>query len=986
MFFKKLFWQIGAIFCFAVIPAVLLNEVLSEILFVRHENEVEEVFNEMDKNLSLMTKYSDNPHYFHLLLKNIFEKTTKSQNTFETLEIEINELKKNIPNEIKILTWDKNGQIVEKLTDLKKYRYFLAKLHKYLTTIVRIFKKDGLESNTAIDFIEKDIKTFRPLIGKFIQAKDFKLPFMPEEHGKCIIADSKNDFQLVWFNSNEELTMLCFIKPIEGQTPGIDQIIKVLNQNNDKIENGIIDINEIKSVSIKNSSSKTKDMLLELTKYENSAFSHRSTKDRLMAFKLLTPNLRGYCIMNKENMQTGYPIQRKNELLTKIAAIIFLFLFLHYCYKKVNGNNFVSIKTQTALLFLYANGLPLLILCTIGYEHVQQYEKAILRETHKNNEKVLREIDSGLAHHKRKLSKKTQDEFELIFKNTKHRTPNESDKPELNRLLNVLNAEEINVYNKNGKSIISCKANDKIISPHAPMSFFTLTTLKLANLNENSAEQLKNEETIGKLKRNTLWKEVVNLERFNSSMLQHSTNLVGKLGVFNFGTEKLLCMTYILGDKDNRKFNSVLFLLWSMEKYQKGYIESEINKRNSQPGNLRFMAMTANEKSLIGDKGNNYNKLISILSKSLNTQSTHENNIELNGEKNILTAIPGSQNDQITLCATLPAKIIEAKIYDLKFQMGMLALLNFIIVTAVITTLNRQFISPVHELSCAVNEINSQNYEFKTSIANNDEFGELGKVFNQTSEGLSELAVGKIVQQALLPESRHKRNNIEIFGKTVTMTKLGGDYFDHFPISDSFTGVLMGDVAGHGIPAAIIMAIAKATIILNKNKAKNPAEILLSLHNTLYTLKKSNLKRMLTCQFITINDITGECTISNSGHCYPVIVSDKGKNAHFKEVIGTPLGITKKLKCNNYDFVLKPKDTLLLYTDCLIEAVNAKNEAFGPKRLLKSLEELWKEDLEIYYQNIFNNNRAWSKGVDDDTTILLIRFDPEQTGEEQNNV
>ena len=84
--------------------------------------------------------------------------------------------------------------------------------------------------------------------------------------------------------------------------------------------------------------------------------------------------------------------------------------------------------------------------------------------------------------------------------------------------------------------------------------------------------------------------------------------------------------------------------------------------------------------------------------------------------------------------------------------------------------------------------------------------------------------------------------------------------------------------------------------------------------------------------------------------------------------------------------MLKPKDTLLLYTDCLIEAVNVKNEAFGPERLLKSLEELWNEDLEIYYQNIFNNNRAWSKGVDDDTTILLIRFDPEQTGEEQNNV
>ncbi|MDD3000865.1 MAG: SpoIIE family protein phosphatase [Candidatus Riflebacteria bacterium] len=968
--------------CFALIPALLLNEILSETLNIRHQNEVEEVFEKMDKKLNLMGKYSDNAHYFHLLLKNIFDKTTKSQNKFDTLESEINKFKQLLPNEIRIITWDKNGQIVEKLTDFKKYRYFIAKLHTYLKTIVELFKKDGINSNSALEFIEKDIKTFRPLIGKFIQTKDFRLPFMPEEHGKCIIADSKNDFQLVWFNSDDNLTLLCFIKPIESQNPGIDKIITRLNRSDDKMKTGIIDINNLKKLAENNPNNETKDLLLELTKYENSAFSHRITDNRIIAFKLLTPSLRSYCIMNKEHMQTGYPTQIKNEILTKIAAALLLLIFLHYCYKLVNNQNYFSIKKQIAILFVYANGLPLLILGTIGYEHIQQYEKAIIRETHKNNERILRDLDSGLVHHKRKFTKKVFDEFDELFKNTKNRLPNESDKSELKRLLTHLNAEEINAYDKTGKSIVACKANDKIISPHEPMRLFSLSTLKLANLDENSTEQLINEDSVSNFNNTPIWKKAMNFDRFNSSILQHATKLIGKLDEFNLGSEISLCMVHILGNKETRKFNSVLFILWSMEDFQKLYIQNIINEKNAQTNETKYMAMGINEKTLIGYKGNDSEKIISALSKSLDSQITHENNVLINNEKHIFTALPGSYNNQMILCATLPAKIIDTKINNLKFKIGLLALLNFAIISAVIIALNKQFISPVHQLSNAVKQINSQNYEFKTKIENNDEFGELGKVFKETSEGLSELAVGKIVQQALLPESRHKHNNIEIFGKSVTMTKLGGDYFDHFSISDSFTGVLMGDVAGHGIPAAIIMAVAKATIILNKSKAKNPAEMLLSLHNTLYTLRKSNLKRMLTCQFITINDITGECTISNSGHCYPVIVEDKGKNAYFKEIIGTPLGITKKLKCNNHNFVLKPKDTLILYSDCLIEAINSQNEAFGSKRLLKCLEDSWNEDLETYYRNIFNANRAWSKGVDDDTTILLIRFD----NEEQNNV
>ncbi|HQB82034.1 MAG TPA: PP2C family protein-serine/threonine phosphatase [Candidatus Rifleibacterium sp.] len=132
---------------------------------------------------------------------------------------------------------------------------------------------------------------------------------------------------------------------------------------------------------------------------------------------------------------------------------------------------------------------------------------------------------------------------------------------------------------------------------------------------------------------------------------------------------------------------------------------------------------------------------------------------------------------------------------------------------------------------------------------------------------------------------------------------------------------------------------------------------------------------MMTCQYLVINDQTGEVQIANAGHCFPVVVGSNGSYSRMEEIIGTPVGIARKARYKNHQIQLQPGETLILYSDGLIEATSAAGDVFGPDQLLELVKSVWSENLEQFYQNLFQANRAWVKSVDDDLTIVLVRFE-----------
>ena len=238
---------------------------------------------------------------------------------------------------------------------------------------------------------------------------------------------------------------------------------------------------------------------------------------------------------------------------------------------------------------------------------------------------------------------------------------------------------------------------------------------------------------------------------------------------------------------------------------------------------------------------------------------------------------------------------------------------------------------------------------------------------------MEDLSVATTVQENLFPLDSLKHNRALIWGKSVTMTRLGGDYFDYFPLNDKEVGVLMGDVAGHGVPAGFLMAMAKATVMLSEEDKNNPSKLLSSIHKVFFHVKSKKIKRMMTCVYFCINTETGAYTMANAGHCYPAFIDNKG-NVSLLEINGTPLGITKRARFVNSEGKFENNSYMLLYTDGMLEAHNDKGESIGVDRFTELVSNSYSDDPETFYSRIFAGYKKWSPLADDDITMVLVKF------------
>ncbi|HNX76888.1 MAG TPA: SpoIIE family protein phosphatase [Candidatus Rifleibacterium sp.] len=966
--FRLMAW-LGAFFCFVLVPALLINEGLGSMLQLRSDKEQRRIFKEMDDRLSFLTRHADEQHYYHSLLKKSFQKATASSDPLQSIKASIALLKKRFPDALRFIVWNDKGQVVNELTDEKSYRYIIANLYGFFSEIAGHCRSNYPGEPETLQIVEKRINIFRSYLGRFLVPQHLRLPFQAGEHGKCILADSPDAFPLFWFDSHQALTVLCSIKSSLFDNPGVRHAVETLNTGVSNIRTGFIDMRNLKVSLDTIRDEEQRQIIIELGKYENAGLAHRQTADYLMAFKLLSPDLRGFCVIHRRDMAIGYPEQLKHGILARLLAALGIGLSIFGVYSLRLPRLSISIRTRMALLFLYANGLPLMMLGTIGHEYLQQREDALFSEAHARNERILQEIDSGYRRHKRALNQRTAAALKDFIADVTDRMPDRNDLETLKRVVHTLDAEEMTIYGEDGNTLVGYKRNRRLAG-QTFMRMFATSAISFANQVEETADKAKGSHSQLALTGNTIVND-------HSSLLENLLNTLDSVELYNFGTEMKLCYASLLGNKKLRRFHSAMVITWRHEEAQAIYAAGQVNLSNIGAAATSYAAMAASTGQVFARQQNSTEKLRPVMQKALNLQSAHENFMNIDGQACLITAIAGRQMDSISLAAITPTAWIADDLQQAWHQMLALAILSMLIISAVVVALSKQFLGPVRQLAEAVRQIGQRNFSYRTSIDSPDEFGELGKVFNLTMEGMAELEIGRVVQEALLPDSGYRNGRISIYARTATMTKLGGDYFDYLKLSENQTGVFMGDVAGHGIPAALIMAMAKATVLVNQPLLTNPAGLLSALHDMLFKLKSDNFKRMMTCQYLVFNDQTGEVLIANAGHCFPVVVGPHGCSSRLIEIVGTPVGIARKARYQNHSVSMQPGETMILYSDGLIEATSASGEVFGPDLLLEQVKSVWSNDLQQYYQNLFQANRSWVASVDDDLTIVLIRFDKE---------
>ena len=202
----------------------------------------------------------------------------------------------------------------------------------------------------------------------------------------------------------------------------------------------------------------------------------------------------------------------------------------------------------------------------------------------------------------------------------------------------------------------------------------------------------------------------------------------------------------------------------------------------------------------------------------------------------------------------------------------------------------------------------------------------------------AELSLATRIQADMLPNifpSFPERTEFDIYASMDPAREVGGDFYDFFLVDEDHLCVVIADVSGKGVPAALFMMASKIVLKNHAMLGKSPAEI---LTDTNAAICDNNREEMFVTVWLGILELsTGILTAANAGHEYPAIRRPDGGYALYKDKHGFVIGGIDGVKYKEYRLTLEPGASLFVYTDGVPEAANAQQELFGTERMLSAL-------------------------------------------------
>ena len=240
----------------------------------------------------------------------------------------------------------------------------------------------------------------------------------------------------------------------------------------------------------------------------------------------------------------------------------------------------------------------------------------------------------------------------------------------------------------------------------------------------------------------------------------------------------------------------------------------------------------------------------------------------------------------------------------------------------------------------------------------------------------TELALATRIQADMLPNiypAFPDRPEFDIYASMNPAREVGGDFYDFFLVDDDHLCMMIADVSGKGVPAALFMMASRIILAGNAKQGKSPAQI---LSDTNATICQNNREEMFVTVWLGILEIsTGRLTAANAGHEYPVIMQAGGRFELFRDKHGFVIGGMEGVRYKEYELQLEPGAKLFLYTDGVPEATDAENRHFGTDRMLEALNADTKASNEEMLRNLRQAVNDFVQDAEQFDDITMMGFE-----------
>jgi serine phosphatase RsbU (regulator of sigma subunit) len=299
---------------------------------------------------------------------------------------------------------------------------------------------------------------------------------------------------------------------------------------------------------------------------------------------------------------------------------------------------------------------------------------------------------------------------------------------------------------------------------------------------------------------------------------------------------------------------------------------------------------------------------------------------------------------------------------------------------------SRNLTIPFKEIIITLQGVKNGRFDKKVQVTTNDEIGYTGDVINEMTEGLIErermqqsLNLAREVQLNLLPKSNLKANGFDIAGKSIYCDETGGDYYDFISIKDADKqkiGVAIGDVSGHGISSALLMATVRSSLRLRASLPGSLASIISDVNCQLVQDVEGS-GQFMTMFFLALNTESRQLEWVRAGHD-PAIIYDPGSDS-FNELSGSgiALGVDGEwIYEDNKKTDFSKGQIIFLGTDGVWEVRNKKGEMLGKEPVLNTIRQNSSSDATHIIDAIFDTLDKFVGGmkIEDDITSVVIKM------------
>ena len=300
----------------------------------------------------------------------------------------------------------------------------------------------------------------------------------------------------------------------------------------------------------------------------------------------------------------------------------------------------------------------------------------------------------------------------------------------------------------------------------------------------------------------------------------------------------------------------------------------------------------------------------------------------------------------------------RAKVKGIQRNAAGLLLISALLMLVGAIVLGSRITKPLNAMTKRIAHLGGSNLEFRMEDAfrTGDEVEELATSFadlsHKTVEYMetikrvtaekerigTELTLAKQIQASMLPHivpAFPDRTDFDIIGSMHAAREVGGDFYDYFLVDDDHLCMMIADVSGKGVPAALFMMASKIILHSFVMRDKSPAQILTQANEAICS---DNATDMFVTVWLGILELsTGKLTAANAGHEYPILQHPGGSFAPYRDKHGFVLGGLEGTAYSEYELILEPGTKLFLYTDGVPESADTEYEQFGMERMVDAL-------------------------------------------------